>query len=103
MLNQYRVIFGKNSDGFILPIKININFSFDPKFGYTFIGITEKLSQMSLFLDETNKFKTSDFVFLITNLDGVIYDISESFLKLVNMTLEEWEDYEELKGSKIKV
>eukprot|EP00347_Sterkiella_histriomuscorum_P009299 403341735 len=103
MLNSHRVLFGKNSDGYILPIKIVINFSFNQKFGYTFVGLVEKFDQMNLFLDETNKMLSQDFMLLIADKHGVVFDTSESFLKLVKMTLEEWEEYEELRGKKIQL
>ena len=56
---------------------------------------------MALFMDETNKLNSNEFIFLISNLDGVIYDISASFLKLVRMSIDDWEDYEELRGKKV--
>lgn len=78
-----------------------MNFSFNQKFGYTFIGMVEQFHHMALFMDETNKLNSNEFIFLISNLDGVIYDISASFLKLVRMSIDDWEDYEELRGKKV--
>lgn len=55
IFNHNRILCAKNSKGFAIPISIKINFGYNHKFGYSFIGVIEKLESMSLFMDDINK------------------------------------------------
>ncbi|CDW78798.1 UNKNOWN [Stylonychia lemnae] len=95
------MLFSKTSQGFLIPIQLRLNFTYNQKFGYSFIGIIEKLEKMNLYQDEYNKQQADDFMFVIADQDNVIQDVSESVLKNLKLSLEQWEDYEEQRGKKI--
>ena len=48
-----------------------------------------------------NKLPVDDFMFIIADHDNVIQDVSESVLRNLKLNLEQWEDYEEVRGKKI--
>ena len=101
VLWKLRILFGKDSDGFLIPISFRVNFFYHQKFQYTFIAQFEKCKYFNLYQEETQKLQSDETMFFITDDDFYITDYSRSFLNYLGVTHPQLKQIEEQQGRKM--
>ncbi|CDW79028.1 pas domain s-box family protein [Stylonychia lemnae] len=84
ILEQQRILFIKDRNGYAHPFNIFIKFIYHQKYGYTFLGIFKKQNKM-IMTEIESPIRLSQIFFFITNYQGKITEISKSCEKLIGL------------------
>lgn len=85
VLDFLRHLYVKDSKGYIAPYKIFIKFQFSPKYGYSFVGLFRKPTNI-MFDEQEQIVKIKKTYSMICNQQGKILEISESCRDLMKIT-----------------
>ena len=85
VLDQLRFLFVKDSKGYVAPFKIFIKFQFSPKYGYSFVGLFRRPTNI-VFDEQDQSAKLKKTYQMICNQQGKILEISESCRQLMKLT-----------------
>eukprot|EP00347_Sterkiella_histriomuscorum_P018940 403343575 len=86
ILGKLRILLARNSQDYLIPIQLRINFYYHQKFSYSFIAQAEKVKHWNLYNDEQNKINTDDCMFFITDHELNVSDFSQNFLTLTGVS-----------------
>lgn len=71
----------RKRNGFVFPVRIEIQFHYSAKYAYTFLALIEPASQLSPFI-QNERLDVNELCFMVTqsNEKGTICDYSENFI-----------------------
>lgn len=76
VLGNERVAFLKDFEGFIKPIRFKLEFNYDQRFKYSFLGQIELLKTINVDLEAKVFIPISDSMVFLTDMDYKITDIT---------------------------
>ena len=85
VLDLLRYLFVNDSNGYIAPFKIFIKFQFSPKYGYSFVGLFRRPTNI-VFDEQDQMAKIKKTYQMICNYQGKILEISQSCKDLMKLT-----------------
>lgn len=67
VLGRQRIVFIKDGLGFLRPVRFKLEFCYDYRFKYTFIGSFEKIEMLNMFREEHVKVPIKDAMIFLTD------------------------------------
>eukprot|EP00347_Sterkiella_histriomuscorum_P017246 403350125 len=103
ILGSMRIQYAKTFDGYILPIKMRINFYYHPEFKYSFFAQFERIASMNMFNEEQTKIPVEDCILIMTDESLHIQHFSQNFITFSGVSKNRMKLFEENTGNRLKL
>eukprot|EP00347_Sterkiella_histriomuscorum_P022240 403331180 len=86
-IQRQQYLFMKNSEGYIIPMKVYIKFHYDKVYGHVFVAVMNKVKHAYPFTNK-KKYNHNEILCFLTDECGTITEITPSVTKLLGIPLQ---------------
>eukprot|EP00347_Sterkiella_histriomuscorum_P015925 403355164 len=103
ILGNLRIQIAKTFDGYLIPVKMRVNFYYHPQFKYSFFTQFERVTSMNMFNEEQTKISCDDCIFVIADEKMGIKEYSENLLTILGISKHRLNMFIENNGEPLKL
>ncbi|CDW84629.1 UNKNOWN [Stylonychia lemnae] len=99
VLGRMRMVLAKTLEGFLIPLKVKINFHYHTKYQYCFFTQVQKSKFLNLYQEEQSKVPVQDVMIFITDENLNIRDYSKTVCSILGFDHQKYQQFIENQDS----